>query len=166
MGAATSETASEPTTDRYRTWEAGEAIDVLVGRTPTGLAGSSSLTAALGRERSIPCHTAARPVALTWAVLPLPTDGVEATPSLPYTPQGGPPMAGRVVPFATSEQTLAAAVDSISRPAEPGGRRAAPITNPHSAGARARRRPAALGAHRGGGHRCRDRRQERGCADQ
>jgi hypothetical protein len=82
MGAATSETASEPTTDRHRTWEAGEAIDVQVGRTPTGW----QAPAALGRERSIPCHTAARPVALTWAILPV-GYGVEATPSLPYTPR-------------------------------------------------------------------------------
>jgi hypothetical protein len=82
MGAATSETASEPTTDRHRTWEAGEAIDVQVGRTPTGW----QAPAALGRERSIPCHTAARPVALTWAILPV-GHGVEATPSLPYTPR-------------------------------------------------------------------------------
>jgi hypothetical protein len=41
-------------------------------------------------------------------------------------------MAGRVVPFATSEQTLAAAVTAFLAQSvgEPGGRRAAPITKP------------------------------------
>jgi hypothetical protein len=61
MGAATSETASEPTTDRHRTWEAGEAIDVQVGRTPTGW----QAPAALGRERPIPCHNSDQPLAVT-----------------------------------------------------------------------------------------------------
>jgi hypothetical protein len=40
-----------------------------------------------GGERPIPCHIAARPVALTWAVLPT-RYRVEVTHSLPHLPGG------------------------------------------------------------------------------
>jgi hypothetical protein len=75
-------------------------------------------------------------------------------------------MAGRVVPFATGEQTLAAAVTAFLAQSSLTRSPAAPIAKPSLGWCTSSRRSAALGAHQGGGHRCRDRRQERGCADQ
>jgi hypothetical protein len=74
-------------------------------------------------------------------------------------------MAGRVVPFATPEQTLAAAGTAFLAQPSLVRSTAAPMTRPSlgwctssAVTGRSRRSP-------GGGHRCRDRRQARGCAD-